>query len=52
MISAWLKETQVSQHIHKLYLKNKTQKQVNASLQPLSIIYGHNLPKLISDYPE
>lgn len=50
MISAWLKETQVFKHIHKLHLKTK--KQVNASLQPLSIIYGYNLPKLISEYPE
>lgn len=52
MISAWLKETQVSKRLHKLYLKNKKQKQVNASLQPLSIIYGYNSPKLISEYPE
>lgn len=52
MISAWLKETEVFKHIHKLYLKKTKKKQVNASLQPLSIIYGYNLLQLISDYPE
>lgn len=48
MISVWLKETEAFKHMHKLYLK----KQVNASLQPLSIIHGYNLLQLISDYTE